>query len=71
MKNLLALPLPALVGIGVLILVQLSLQVMAVVDIVRKPVERLTLPKVAWIAIVVVGEILGPIIYFRRRPQAR
>jgi hypothetical protein len=63
MEKLLALPTAALVAIGVLVVVQLSLQVYAIVDLVRLPAERLTLPKWAWAAIVVLGEILGPIIY--------
>ena len=70
MEKLLALPVAALVALGVLIVVQLSLQVIAVVDVVKQRAERLTLPKWAWVAIIVLGEILGPIIYFvaGRRP---
>jgi hypothetical protein len=64
MDKLLALPTAALVAIGVLIVVQLSLQVFAIVDVVRHQAERLTLPKWGWVAIIVLGEILGPIIYF-------
>jgi hypothetical protein len=72
MDKLLALPMPALIGLGVLFVVQLSLQIIAVVDAVRRPAEGLTLPKWAWIAIIVLGEILGPIIYFvaGRKPAA-
>lgn len=63
MEKLLALPTAVLVAIGALVIVQLSLQVFAIVDLVRCPTERLTLPKWAWAAIIVLGEILGPIIY--------
>jgi len=63
MGKLLELPVVALVAIGVLIVVQLSLQVFAVVDVVKRRAEQLTLPKWGWVAIIVLGEILGPIIY--------
>ena len=70
MDKLLALPTAGLVAIGVGIVVQLGLQVSALVDVVKRPADRLTLPKWAWAAIIVLGEILGPIIYFvaGRRP---
>jgi len=72
MDKLLALPTFALVGLGVLVVVQLCLQVYSIVDLVRRPAERLTLPKWAWALIVVLGEILGPIIYLvaGRKPEA-
>lgn len=63
MEKVLALPTAVLVALGVLVIVQLSLQVFAIVDLVRRPAERLTLPKWAWAAIIVLGEILGPILY--------
>ena len=70
MEKVLALPTAALLALGVLVIVQLSLQVYAIVDLVRHPAERLTLPKWAWVAIIVLGEILGPILYLvaGRRP---
>jgi hypothetical protein len=72
MDKLLALPTAALVAIVVLVVVQLSLQVFAIVDLVRRQAERLTLPKWGWVAIIVLGEILGPIIYLvaGRKPAA-
>jgi hypothetical protein len=46
-----------------LILLQLILMIIALVDISRR--EKLRwLPKWAWILIVVLGEMIGPIIYF-------
>lgn len=63
MDKLLTLPVPALVALGLLVVVQLSLQVFAVVDVVKRAAEQLTLPKWGWVAIIVLGEILGPIIY--------
>jgi hypothetical protein len=63
MDKLLALPTAGLVGLGVLLVVQLSLQVFAILDLVKREASGLTLPKWAWVAIIVLGEILGPIIY--------
>jgi hypothetical protein len=63
MEKLLALPTPALVALAALVVVQLSLQVFGIVDVVRRPAERLTLPKWAWAAIIVLGEILGAVLY--------
>jgi hypothetical protein len=46
-----------------LILLQLILMIIALVDISKR--EKLRwLPKWAWILIVVLGEMIGPIIYF-------
>ncbi len=72
MDKLLALPTAALVAIGALIIVQLSLQVFAIVDLVKRSADGLTLPKWVWVAIIVLGEILGPIIYLvaGRKPAA-
>jgi len=63
MDKLLVLPTAALVALGVLLVVQLSLQVFAIVDLVKRSADGLTLPKWVWVAIIVLGEILGPIIY--------
>lgn len=56
----------ALVGIGLLILVQLTLQVIAVVGLVRTPAERVSLGgrKWLWALIIILGEIVGPILWF-------
>jgi hypothetical protein len=72
MEKLLALPTAALVALGVLLVVQLSLQVFAIVDVVKRTAQQLTLPKWVWVAIIVLGEILGPIIYLvaGRKPAA-
>jgi hypothetical protein len=46
-----------------LILLQLILMIIALVDISKR--EKLRwLPKWAWIIIVIIGEMIGPIIYF-------
>jgi hypothetical protein len=64
MDKIMALPVPALAAIGVLILVQLTLQVLALIDVAKRPAAHLTLPRWGWVAIIVLGEILGPIVYW-------
>lgn len=57
-----ALPLAAQVAIGLLILVQVSLQVFCLFDLTRH--ERVVgLPKWGWLLVIVLGELLGPILY--------
>lgn len=63
MKQLLPMPTWILAAIGVMIVVQLSLQVFAIVDLVKREADRLTLAKWLWAVIIVFGEILGPILY--------
>ena len=62
--DLSSLPPVVLALLGALVLVQLALQVWAIVDLVRRSQDRLTLPKWLWAVIIVFGELLGPIIYF-------
>lgn len=65
------LPLGGLVGIGVLGLVQVSLQVLALLTAFRTPEERLAGGKRwIWILIVVFGQLLGAILFLAvaRRP---
>jgi len=55
------------IGIAaVVFLVQFTLQVIALVQLVRTPAERVTIGgrKWAWALIIVLGEILGPILWF-------
>jgi hypothetical protein len=60
------LPIWAIAVVGALIVLQLSLQVTALVQAVRTPAERITLGgrKWLWILIIVLGEMLGPILWF-------
>lgn len=65
---------PVIVGIAALILVQLTLQVIALVQLVRTPADRVTIGgrKWAWLLIIALGEIAGAIIWFAagRKPAA-
>lgn len=55
-----------IVAIAVLVAVQLTLQVSALVQLVRTPTERITLGgrKWLWVLIIALGEIIGPIVWF-------
>ena len=46
-----------------ILLIQLALMVAAIIDLIKHPNTRY-LPRWAWVLIVLLGEILGPIIYF-------
>jgi Phospholipase_D-nuclease N-terminal len=46
-----------------LVLLQLILMIVALVDLVRREKTR-WLPKWAWAIIIIIGELVGPIIYF-------
>lgn len=66
LDSLTQLPVWALATVGVLVLLQLSLQVAALVQAARTPADRVTLGgrKWLWIVIIVLGEMLGPILWF-------
>lgn len=74
MKNLASLPTGALFAIGALVVVQLTLQIAAVVQLVKTPKERVSLNgnKAIWAIIIVAGEMVGAIVWFfaGRKPQA-
>jgi hypothetical protein len=65
------LPAWALVAIGVLIVVQITLDVIALVDLYRRPVAQVTLGnKWVWVPIVLFVGVIGAILYLvgGRRP---
>ena len=53
--------LPLLIPI---LLIQIGLQIYALIDLYRQPVEKIKWSKWLWVLIIVLGEILGPIVYF-------
>jgi hypothetical protein len=61
-----ALPIAALAGIGILIAIQLALQVIAIIQLVRTPAERVRIGgrKWVWALIILLGEIVGPLVWF-------
>jgi hypothetical protein len=46
-----------------LVLLQLTLMIVALVDLIRREKTR-GLPKWAWALVIVLGELIGPIVYF-------
>ena len=46
-----------------LVLLQLTLMIVALVDLIRREKTR-WLPKWAWGLVIVLGELIGPIVYF-------
>jgi hypothetical protein len=53
-------------AIAALIVVQLTLQISALVSLVRTPAERISLGgrKWVWALVIILGEVIGPIVYF-------
>ncbi|OJV57876.1 MAG: hypothetical protein BGO38_06455 [Cellulomonas sp. 73-145] len=69
--QLTSLPGPLLVVVIVLGVIQLTLDVIALVDLVRRPVDRVALGnKWVWVAIILLVNLLGAILYLLvgRRP---
>ncbi len=72
--DLSTLPVGILVGLGVLVVVELALDVTALIDLSRRPVERVALGnKWVWVAIIVLVNPLGAILslVLGRRPAAQ
>ena len=70
--NLQSLPAGALVLLGVVALAQVVLCVLAIVSLVRRPKEAVALEnKWLWLAIIVLVNMVGPILYFAigRKPM--
>ena len=65
MTSLSDLPLPALVALALLVVVQLVLQIVALVSLAREPSARVSLGgrKWLWALVIIVGELVGPIAY--------
>ena len=47
-----------------ILILQLALMIIALVDLARREVTRVRGPKWLWIVIIVLGELIGPIVYF-------
>jgi len=57
-------------AVAALVVVQLTLQVVVLVDLARRPADRLNGSRWLWATVVVLGEIVGAVIYLAiaRRP---
>ncbi|MDJ0335526.1 PLD nuclease N-terminal domain-containing protein [Salinibacterium sp. G-O1] len=72
--SLSSLPLWMIVALGVAVAVQITLNVIALIDLYRRPVAQVMLGnKWAWVAIILLVNFLGAILYFAvgraRTPQ--
>lgn len=62
--DLSSLPAGVFVVLGVVLLVELALIVIALVDLIRRPLDQVTLGnKWVWVAIIVLVNLIGPILY--------
>lgn len=63
--DLSTLPLGAVIAVGALLIIELALDVIALVDLYRRPLARVALGnKWVWVAIIVLVNLLGAILYF-------
>ncbi|PJJ63291.1 PLD nuclease N-terminal domain-containing protein [Compostimonas suwonensis] len=67
-------PLVVLIGMGVLLLIQIALAVVALVNLYRRPAATVaTGNKWVWVVVIVLFSFIGPILYFaigRKQEQA-
>lgn len=71
MEELTALPTPVLIALGILVVVQLSLEIYAIIDIIKRPADRITGGnKALWIVLVVFVNLVGAIVYLAVGRQA-
>jgi hypothetical protein len=64
METLRALPMPVLAGLGALLLVQVALDVIALLDLYRRPADQVaTGKKWLWVVIIVFVNTIGAILY--------
>jgi|GEM_PF-253810 len=69
--DLASVPVGVLIALGAVLLVEIALDVIALVDLVRRPVARVALGnKWIWVAVIVLVNLIGAILYFAigRRP---
>lgn len=50
-------------ALAAVVVAQLTLQVIALVDLARRPADRLNGPKLLWLFVVLLGEIVGAVVY--------
>jgi hypothetical protein len=62
--DLSALPTGVLVVLGVVLLIELALDVIALADLYRRPLDQVALGnKWVWVAIIILVNLIGPILY--------
>lgn len=72
--DLASLPVPVLILLGVIVVAQLGLQVVALLKLLRTPDDRLVFGKKwPWLLIILFGEIIGAVVFLalgRTKPAA-
>ena len=64
-SGLSSIPTGVLVGLGVVLLIEIVLDVVALVDLYRRPIDSVALGnKWVWVAIIVLVNLVGSILYF-------
>lgn len=63
MQELSSLPTPALIALVVYGIVQISVEIYAIIDIIRRPADRIAGPKFMWVLIVLLVNLIGAIVY--------
>lgn len=63
MEELTSVPTWLWVVLGVAAVLQLSLMIWALVDVIRRPSARIRGPKWLWAIVIVFGQLIGPIVY--------
>jgi hypothetical protein len=62
--NMSAVPVWGLVALGVLVVVQITLDVIALLDLYRRPIEQVVFAnKWIWVAVILLANTIGAIIY--------
>jgi len=72
MEELTSVPTWLWVVLGVAVVLQLSLMIWALVDVIKRPAARIRGPKWLWVIIIIFGQLVGPIVYLvvARLPEA-
>lgn len=72
MEELTSVPTWLWVVVGVAAVLQLSLMIWALVDVIRRPDAQIRGPKWLWVIVIIFGQLIGPIVYLAvaRLPEA-
>lgn len=54
---------PVMVGLGLLVLIELGLMVWGVVDWAKRPADQVRGNRIAWLLVILLVNIVGPILY--------
>lgn len=57
------LPLPALIALGVILIIQICAQIVALIDLARRPAALVASTKALWAVVILFGNLLGVVLY--------